>query len=248
MKLFRKLRRNLVALGKVKSYLIYALGEIVLIVIGVSIAWKINDLNDIRKNRLLEQKIYVNLNEELQSNLASLVSIIDRYPQTISYLEHTLDYVGQQPHEITQGAKDTIINIFDNEVNLLDSSINSIVNTNKFEFIECADLKDLIAAYPSKIQDFKAQDKKIKTIISNRLKPILEKYVSLADMLPKENAKYKHIKQFGSQSDYSSLLANKEYQNSIMDRLLQTQIQYNTAKMLRGKTKILITKLKEELD
>jgi len=248
MKLFRKLRRNLVALGKVKSYLIYALGEIVLIVIGVSIAWKINDLNDIRKNKLYEQKIYVNLNEELHSNLASLVSIIDSYPQTILYLEHTLDYVGQQPNEISQGAKDTIINIFEKEVNLVDSSINSIVNTNKFEFIECADLKDLIAAYPSKIQDFKTQDKKIKTIISNRLKPILEKYVSLVDLLPKENAKYTHIKQFGQPSDYASLLANKEYQNSIVDRLLQTQIQYNTAKMLRGKTKILITKLKEELD
>ena len=248
MKLFRKLRRNLVALGKVKSYLIYALGEIVLIVIGVSIAWKINDLNDIRKNNLLEQKIYVSLNEELHSNQSSLVAIIDKYPETISYLEHTLDYVGQQPDEISQGAKDTIINIFDKDVYLLDSSINSIVNTNKFEFIDCPDLKDLISAYPSKIQDFKEQDKKIKAIISNRLKPVLEKYVSLADMLPTEDLKYKHIKQFGSKSDYSNLLADKEYQNSIIDRLLQTKKQFNTAKMLRGKTKILITKLQAELD
>ncbi len=248
MKLLRKLRKNLIALGKFKSYFVYALGEIVLIVIGISIAWKINNLNEIRKSNISEQKIYANLNEELNTNLSSLSGLIDEYPQTITYLENSLSYVGQNPNELTQGAKDTIINIFDNEVNLLDGFINSIVNTNKFEFIESAELKDLIIRYPNKIQDFKEQDEKIKTIISNRLKPVLEKYISLVDMLPNNNIKYEHIKEFGNKSDYAALLASKEYQNSIIDRLLQTKIQLDNAKRLRGKTKILITKLKQELN
>ncbi|WP_158850228.1 hypothetical protein [Algibacter sp. L1A34] len=248
MKIFRKLRRNLIALGKFKSYVIYALGEIVLIVIGISIAWKINDLNDIRKNNIVEHKIYNNLNEELNTNLHILRGLLDEYPDTITCLENTLKYVGKAPSEITEGAKDTIINIFDKEVNLQDSSINSLVNTTKFELLDNAELKDLIVMYPNKIEGFKKQNAKIKTIIANRLKPVLEKHISLVDMLPKENEKYNHIKEFGSKSDYSALLQNKEYQNSIIDRLLQTQIQLNNAKILRGKTKILITKLKEELD
>ncbi len=248
MKLFRKLRRNLIAFGKFKSYLVYAIGEIILIVIGISIAWKINDLNDIRKNNIVEQKIYQNLNEELNTNLHLLKGLIDEYPKTILYLENTLKYVGKAPNEITQGAKDTIINIQHKDVSLLDNSVNSIVNTTKFEIIESDDLKDLIAVYPSKINGFKEQDDKIKAIISDRLKPVLEKHISLIDLLPKENANYRHIKEFGSKSDYITLLNNKEYQNSIIDRLLQTQIQLNNAKMLRGKTKILITKLKEELE
>ncbi|WP_445958045.1 hypothetical protein [Yeosuana sp.] len=248
MKLFRKLRRNLIALGKFKSYVIYALGEIVLIVIGISIAWKINNLNDIRKNNISEQKIYANLNEELNTNLSSLSGLIDEYPQTIKYLENTLNYVGQNPNELTQGAKDTIINIFDNEVNLLDGFINSVVNTNKFEFIESTELKELIIRYPNKIQDFKEQDEKIKIIVANRIKPVLEKYISLIDKLPNDSLKYERIKEFGNKSDYATLLASKEYQNSIIDRLLQTKIQLDNAKRLRGKTKLLITKLKQELN
>jgi len=248
MKLFRKLRRNLIALGKFKSYVIYALGEIVLIVIGISIAWKINNLNDIRKNNISEQKIYANLNEELNTNLSSLSGLIDEYPQTIKYLENTLNYVGQNPNELTQGAKDTIINIFDNEVNLLDGFINSVVNTNKFEFIESTELKELIIRYPNKIQDFKEQDEKIKIIVANRIKPVLEKYISLIDILPNDSLKYERIKEFGNKSDYATLLASKEYQNSIIDRLLQTKIQLDNAKRLRGKTKLLITKLKQELN
>ena len=248
MKLFRKLRRNLIAIGKFKSYVVYALGEIVLIVIGVSIAWKINDLNDIRKNNLVEQKIYANLDKELNTNLSLLSGLIDEYPQTIAYLENTLNYVGQNPNELTQGAKDTIANIFDNEVYLLDGFINSVINTNKFEFIESDELKELIIRYPNKIQDFKEQDEKIKIIISDRIKPVLEKHISLADLLPNDSSKYKGIKEFGNKSGYGALLTSKEYQNSIIDRLLQTKIQLDNAKKLRGKTKILIAKLKQELD
>jgi len=248
MKLFRKIRRNLIALGKVKSYMLYALGEIVLIVIGISIAWKINSLSEILKNNDVEQEIYINLNEELNTNLSLLSGVIGEYPQTIAYLENTLNYVGQNPSEITQGAKDTIVNIFDKKINLSDSFVNSVVNTSKFEFIKSADLKDLIIIYPNKIQGFKEQDEKIKVIIANRLKPVIEKYISLVDMLPNDNLKYERIKEFGNKSDYAALLANKEYQNSIIDRLLQTKIQLDNAKRLRGKTIILITKLKQELD
>jgi hypothetical protein len=228
--------------------MIYALGEIVLIVIGISIAWKINDLNDIRKNNVTEQKIYVNLNGELNANLYLLKGLINDNTQTIASLEHILDYVGKTPNELTQGAKDTIINIKDREVNLLDNTVNSIVNTSKFEFIESDELKELIVMYPTKVAQIKEQDQKIKAIVANRLKPILEKYISLVDMLPEENEKYSHIKEFGYKSNYSGLLVNKDYQNSIIDRLFQTQIQLNNAKTLRGKTKILIKKLEEELN
>lgn len=248
MKLFRKLRRNLIASGKFKSYLVYAIGEIILIVIGISIAWKINDLNDIRKNNIVEQKIYNNLNEELNTNLHVLNAVIDEYPKSITYLENTLKYVGKPTNELSKGAKDTLVNMINKEVSLLDSSINSIVNTTKFEIIESVDLKDLIAIYPSKIKVFTKQDEKIRAIIADRVKPVLEKHISLVDLLSNENLNYKHIKEFGSKSDYSGLLKNKEYQNSIIDRLLQTEIQLNNAKVLRGKTKLLITKLKEELE
>ncbi|MCG9792710.1 hypothetical protein [Flavobacterium algicola] len=247
MKLFRSFRRKLIALSKFKSYLAYALGEIVLIAIGISIAWKINNLNDIRKDNIVEKKIYANLNEELNSNLRTLNGLIDEYPQRITYLEKTLDYVGKQPNELTQGAKDTIINLFDTDVILLDNSINSILRTTKFEFIESTELKDLIILYPNKIIKFQEQNDKIKNLVNNRIKPAIEKHISLADKLP-AYTKYQRIKDLGSKSDYNALLANKEYQNSIIDWLLQTQIQLNNAKNIRSKTKILIQELKTELD
>lgn len=248
MKLFRKIRRNLIDLGKFKSYALYALGEIVLIVIAVSVAWKINDLSDARKNNILVEEIYTNLHEELATNLRLLKRSIEETTETIGCLENTLNYVGKKSNELTQGAKDTILNVAVKEVNLQDSSIKSIVSTSKMELIENSKLKDLIAMYLTKIEKLNNQDDKIKNIVINKTKPVLEKYISLVDILSDNDLKYKHIKEFGNKSDYNALLANKIYQNSIIDRLMQTTIQLNYTKTLHGKTKILIATLKEELN
>lgn len=41
MKVFRNIREKSLLSGKVRNYLMYALGEILLIVVGILIAWKI---------------------------------------------------------------------------------------------------------------------------------------------------------------------------------------------------------------
>ncbi|CDF79261.1 conserved hypothetical protein [Formosa agariphila KMM 3901] len=248
MKLLRKIRMQLIASGKVKSYMVYALGEIVLIVIGISIAWKINEWNDIRKNNISEQKIYSNLNEELHTNFGILNGLIDEYPQTITYLENTLNYVGQNPETLSEGAKDTIVNLANKKVNLLDGVINSIVNTNKFEFMENDNLKDLIITFPNKITEFKEQEAKIKMIVENKLKPVLESHVSLLDKFSPSTSKFTQLQTSRNRSDYGALLASRIYQNGLVDRLMQTKIQLDNAKRLRSKTKLLIKSLEDELD
>jgi hypothetical protein len=57
LKFFRKIRQNLLSEGKTGKYLKYAFGEIILVVIGILIALQINNWNENRKNRLLEQQL-----------------------------------------------------------------------------------------------------------------------------------------------------------------------------------------------
>ena len=219
-----------------------------MIVIAVSIAWKINDLSDIQKNNSLVDEIYTNLHDELTTNLRLLKRSIEENTETITGLENTLNYVGKSTNKLTQGAKDTILNVAVNEVNLQESSVKSILSTAKMELIESSKLKDLIATYLTKIEQFNNQDKKNKNIVENKIKPTLEKFISLIDMLPNNDLKYKQIKEFGRKSDYKALLSSQKYQNNVIDRLIQTQIQLGYARTLHSKTKILITRLQEEIE
>ncbi|MDW5290984.1 hypothetical protein [Formosa sp. PL04] len=247
MKLFRSIRRKLIGTGKIKSYLIYALGEILLIVIGILIAWKINSLNEINKNRIVEVKIYESLFEELHTNLNALDSAIVRYDTNALTLQSSLQFIGKPQIELTQEMKNLIIQTKFKNTNLRDAALNSINNTNKFEFLENDSLKELIALYPNEISIFKNQEIKIGNIVNNRLQPVIEKHISLLDLLPEENKKYNQLKNLGQQSNYLDLLNSREYQNCLIDQLLQTQIQLNMAKSLRTKTERLAVKLKLEL-
>tara|TARA_Y100000385_G_C13099534_1_gene643585 strand:- start:2936 stop:3121 length:186 start_codon:yes stop_codon:yes gene_type:complete len=49
--LLRKIRKSLIDSGSSRKYLLYAIGEIALVVIGILIALQINNWNESRKDR-----------------------------------------------------------------------------------------------------------------------------------------------------------------------------------------------------
>ena len=62
---FRKLRKTLLHNASFHKYFIYAIGEIILVVIGILIALQINNWNEDRKNRSLEGEYYGRLLEDI---------------------------------------------------------------------------------------------------------------------------------------------------------------------------------------
>ncbi|MCB0606018.1 MAG: hypothetical protein KDC25_14205, partial [Saprospiraceae bacterium] len=68
IKFFRKIRQKLLTENKFSKYLIYAIGEIVLVVIGILIALGINNWNEQRKNRIAEIKLYETIIKSLESD------------------------------------------------------------------------------------------------------------------------------------------------------------------------------------
>jgi sarcosine oxidase delta subunit len=70
IKFFRKIRQRLLTENKFSKYLLYAIGEIVLVVIGILIALSINNWNEGRKDRLIEKSILLELGDNLERNIA----------------------------------------------------------------------------------------------------------------------------------------------------------------------------------
>lgn len=72
IKFFRKIRQSLLSEGKIGKYLKYAIGEIVLVVIGILIALQINNWNEGRKEANYEQKILKELKSDFTYNKSEL--------------------------------------------------------------------------------------------------------------------------------------------------------------------------------
>jgi len=72
IKFFRKIRQNLLMENKTGKYFKYAIGEIVLVVIGILIALQINNWNENRKTKNQEINYYCQLVDNLNSDLSNI--------------------------------------------------------------------------------------------------------------------------------------------------------------------------------
>ena len=82
---FRKIRKQLADDNKPLKYMRYAIGEIVLVVIGILIALSINNWNEERKDRIIEKKVLVGLAKNLEMNIERFetrLSTIQRYSKS----------------------------------------------------------------------------------------------------------------------------------------------------------------------
>jgi Family of unknown function (DUF6090) len=77
IKFFRKIRQRLLSENKFSKYLIYAIGEILLVIIGILIAVSINGWNEDRKLKKAEQSILKDLKQEMIFNLKALELVIE---------------------------------------------------------------------------------------------------------------------------------------------------------------------------
>jgi hypothetical protein len=73
IKFFRQTCQKLLAESKFSRYLIYAFGEIVLVIIGILVALGINENAKDRNNLALRDLYIVQLNDEVDRNLKLLI-------------------------------------------------------------------------------------------------------------------------------------------------------------------------------
>tara|TARA_R110000787_G_scaffold70646_15_gene157128 strand:+ start:18971 stop:19726 length:756 start_codon:yes stop_codon:yes gene_type:complete len=76
--IFRKIRQKLIANNSASKYLLYAIGEIILVVIGILIALQINNNNDERKEKKELQEYLAKISNNLELDIANLKDIKKR--------------------------------------------------------------------------------------------------------------------------------------------------------------------------
>lgn len=137
LQFFRKVRRELIDKGNLRRYLIYAIGEILLVMIGILLAIQVNNWNNEQIENAAGKKFYENFKRQISDDL----QVIDEVITYNNIYRNQFNYAIKIIEENDQSKMDTLGYIamkltkysdFDRPSNIYES----VVNSGEIRFIE----------------------------------------------------------------------------------------------------------------
>ncbi|MDX1641992.1 MAG: DUF6090 family protein [Balneolaceae bacterium] len=178
LKFFRQFKLKLLGEEKTKKYIWYALGEIILIVIGILIALQLENWNQELKSNTQEKRILNDLRIEFKNNLEGLNLVIKEKEGIIDicnlFLEKTgpnskwdeeLNFDSLLVKTVVSGWK------FYPETGVL----SEILNSGKLELIDNDSLRYILSSLPGNIDRLHYEDDMVINDLHNTYLPFLSK-------------------------------------------------------------------------
>ncbi|TJY32834.1 DUF6090 family protein [Pontimicrobium aquaticum] len=98
--------------NRVNKYLLYAIGEIILVVIGILIALQINNNNEANKERIKELHYLKNIKNDLLLNITNINTFIDTRNSQIKSANTILEYYEGKPLTVLSDFSNNCVNVY----------------------------------------------------------------------------------------------------------------------------------------
>ncbi|WP_229736634.1 DUF6090 family protein [Bizionia arctica] len=222
--------------NKTGKYLKYAIGEIVLVVIGILIALQINQWNENRKENNALKILTENLNSEFRKNLKELEIDLSRIKNKISASNTLLSYSGLKNVEVNNIIIDSLIYYAISNPTWNPSSyvLNDIKNSGKLSTLKNENLKLLLYDWDRLYEDILEWHTGLNTS-SNYLVYFLIEKGSLVNV---DHYNEKNEKGSKFNLENSDLLQEIRFENALDNSLysaIELEKRYNNADVLLNK-------------
>jgi hypothetical protein len=129
IKFFRKIRQKMISENKFSKYLIYAIGEILLVVIGILIALQVNIWNNESANRDKEINLLTEMIRNLNLNINQFSNEIEKQKSIIQNIDVVMSQIkNNTPYHDSLGAKYTSF-AWTEEFNFANSAFETLKTT-----------------------------------------------------------------------------------------------------------------------
>ena len=149
--------------GKTGKYFKYAIGEIILVMIGILLALQVNNWNEQRNQNKEEQLALVNLKQDFEYNFNTLDSIANRTKNSIALQTTILNHTGNK-------ARPTLEKEFDKALNALpalseyfpkNGYLNDLLSSGKLGIVKNSDLRNRLSLWNSVFNNIKDREKNV---------------------------------------------------------------------------------------
>ena len=211
---FRRIRKGLLGEGATSKYLLYAIGEILLVMVGILLALQVNNWNQDRADRQKEILLLKEINSEFIHNKEELERTTWFYENRVK--KNCIDFKELFPIAQSERNIDTLINLLRRSCQLVTSdlsmgSISTLINTSSFDIISNEELRSLLLQWEDLVADYFEREVLLIDYTTQVIIPYLAKRIP-QPYRPEVNDKRVDL----------SFVSTIEFENLINDRLWYT--------------------------
>ncbi len=259
IKFFRQIRQRLLMENKTSKYFKYAIGEIVLVVIGILIALQINSWNQDRLNRIEEKTILTNLKGDFENAITEFELLNALRDRIIKAAELITQVNPKTLNKYKKTYLDSILALtlasptFNNNA----GSLNVLLSSGKINLITDAALKKDLIEWPGDVEDMIEDEVIQHNLYNGPFQEILSEYVSWNDLVKKYTS-FDRVRFEGvtlepmpdnpvSKSNYKALFSEIKFLNILHRRAVFCQGTNIETKVLIAKAKKITNAIDKQL-
>ena len=182
MKLFRKIRQKLINQGNLKRYIPYAIGEILLVMIGILLAFQVSKWNDNRIKKDSEITYYKNIKDQINDDKTLIQSQIDYNSRFLNQFKFANNII--ERNERTN--KDTLGIIIRNLISYSDfdrrgSIYETMVNSGEIKLLKNIEIINLIRILEERYNYMNRMEEIHKNVVLNYAAPMISQLISFSN-------------------------------------------------------------------
>lgn len=240
IKFFRHIRKSLLMENKTSKYFKYAIGEILLVMIGILLALQVNNWNNNRLDVIKEQMFLKNLQEHFKTNLAEQKRIYIMFTEGYQASVNLLEFI-KGDLELTSGDVESLIDNMINKTQSLDmysGSIDEIINTGSLNIIRDPKLRKQLSNWSFQMDDYRDDIDIMNNYLFGFIIPSLTKKAILRNTkVPShftDELEISKISRSGFSIDYHKTLRTLEFENEVYNNTLNYMYSMNSYKVLEN--------------
>ena len=261
IKFFRKIRQNLLSEGKTGKYFKYAIGEIVLVVIGILIALQINNWNQDQQDQKTVNAYLNGIHEDLATQAVSLKETIPLNENVIFTINAIIDdYIRHDGFK----ANDSLLSQINEVLNTpgpveIKTSFTELLNSGDLGLIKNNELRKKIVLFYQDLEDmFQRGKANVENIYQPHLLPDLAARTIIKTPGQYSNSKGS-LNEYFKKRDYSERLKNLAFKrienkdteldllNTLSLRLVIESLELKRSQNLLEKLYILNKEIEKEI-
>ncbi len=244
----RLIRQNLIDQEKTRKYLLYAIGEILLVVIGILIALQINNWNEDRNKRTQELKVLTQIYSDLSINLNEVNDLSTKLEFSKNSSDSLLksfrstEQIRSFTFHISLIHRRFFFNISSSGYSLLSGSLGTLISNDILR-------NGIVELYENDFIEIEKRQQMLSNHLDQNLNPKSNQLFEIRQQIEFR------IKEFDENSldlyeaiDYQSLSKNLEYINTIIILKRMYDIQIKQLIETRTNLEVMLSLLDNEIE